>query len=127
MVAATLRPWLARAIDREPPTAATLSRIPVRPKPADCVNADRISAAITFNADQKRIFVPTASLDPEQDLARCAVSQRVGQAFLHDAVGCGGDSVASCRRRLTKIDRITCPRRRIIELGRKGSRPDQSR
>ena len=35
MVAATLRPWLARTIDRDPPTAATLSRIPVRPKPAD--------------------------------------------------------------------------------------------
>src|SRR5689334_12431769 len=36
IVAATLRPRVARPIDSEPPTAATLSRIPARPKPADC-------------------------------------------------------------------------------------------
>src|SRR5664279_2455755 len=37
MVAATLRPRRARAIDSDPPSAATRSRIPVSPKPADCV------------------------------------------------------------------------------------------
>src|SRR3981081_1216396 len=36
IVAATFRPCVARAIESEPPTAAILSRIPVRPKPADC-------------------------------------------------------------------------------------------
>src|SRR5690349_18762037 len=36
IVAATLTPRLARAIDSEPPSAATRSRTPVRPKPSDC-------------------------------------------------------------------------------------------
>ena len=36
IVAATLRPRLAGRIDSEPPSAATRSRMPVRPKPADC-------------------------------------------------------------------------------------------
>ena len=58
-------------------------------------HADRIPAAIIFNAYQKGIFRPAASLDPKQDLARSAMAQGVGQAFLHDAIGCAGDDTAN--------------------------------
>ena len=54
----------------------------------------RIAAAVVLNADQQRIFRPRPPLDPEHDLARGAVAQRVGQAFLGDAVGCGGNDAA---------------------------------
>src|SRR5215470_7781402 len=37
IVAATLRPRGAGAIDSEPPAAVTRSRMPIKPKPADCV------------------------------------------------------------------------------------------
>jgi hypothetical protein len=57
-------------------------------------HADRIPAAIIFNAYQKRIFRPAAALDPKQDLARGAMAQRVGQAFLHDAIGRASDHTA---------------------------------
>jgi hypothetical protein len=93
-VAATLRPRLARAIDSEPPSAATRSLTPVRPKPADFRHLGRIAAAIVLDPHEQRILRAGAPLDPQHNLARRAVAQRVGQAFLRDAIGGGGDSPA---------------------------------
>src|ERR1041384_3718027 len=94
IVAATLTPRLAPAIDSEPPRAAILSRRPVNPKPVDAARVARAAAAVVLDMAQQGVFRALAPLDPEHDAARRTVPQRVGQAFLNHPVGGRGDGAA---------------------------------
>ena len=75
IVAATLRPRAARAIEREHTNGSNPLAHSSQAEAGRLCHADRISAAIIFNADQKRAFLARASLNPST-ISRAALWRR---------------------------------------------------
>ena len=96
-MAATLTPPVARAMESEPPSAATLSRIPVSPKPADCAtlaaspppsSSTRISSV--FSAESKpepsaTTAAPDAKEDPQPENHGAAPSKPAATPVASDS------------------------------------------
>ena len=86
IVAATRTPRAARQIVKSPPNASTRSRIPLMPRPAVATirAASPPPSSSTVSAMRSRALGDSS--DAETHLARRAVLDGVGQAFLRNAI-----------------------------------------